>query len=31
VLSSGKYLNTSPGALTNDAKILPACASPPLR
>jgi len=31
VLSSGKYLNTSPGALTSDRTILPACASPPLR
>lgn len=31
VLSSGTYVNKSPGALINDTTILPACASPPLR
>ena len=31
VLSSAKYLSASPGALKNDATILPACPQPPLR
>jgi Beta-propeller repeat len=31
VLSSGRYLSASPGALKNDATLLPECAAPPLR
>jgi hypothetical protein len=31
VLSSGKYLTASPGALKNDTTILPECPAPPLR
>jgi len=31
VLSSGKYLTAAPGSLKNDATILPACSTPPLR
>jgi hypothetical protein len=30
VLSSSKYLSAAPGALKNDATILPACPTPPL-
>ena len=31
VLSSGKYVTASPGALKSDTAILPRCANPPLR
>jgi len=31
VLSSGRYLNTAPGALKNDSTKLPECLAPPLR
>ena len=31
VLSSGKYLTRAPGSLKDDATILPACSTPPLR
>jgi hypothetical protein len=31
VLSSGKYLSASPGALKSDTTILPECPAPPLR